>query len=373
MARVVLQNVSKRYGDFEAVKDLSFECHEAEFFFILGPSGAGKTTIISLIAGILPITRGEIYIGDRMVNKVQPRFRDVAVAYEAYALYPNLNVYGNMAFPLRAPIRKAKYSHEEIDKTVRNIAAILQIEDLLEKLPGQLSGGQKQRVALGRTLVRHPAVYLLDEPIAHLDAKLRHRMRGELKRLQRQIGVSAIFATPDQSEAVSMADRIAVINKGELHQIGTPKELFDNPLDLFVATSLGDPKMNILDGKFTKTNGELFFHTNDLKLAIPSEIKTRLEKKSIPEEIKLGIRPVDFNISKEKRTPVSLKAEVEFVQSMGGHQVLTLKFNKELIKTKLSLDQHFAAGEKPWIDVNMNKAYFFDKKTGLTVLSPGTI
>jgi len=367
MARVFLENVSKWYGKFEAIKDLTLECKEGEFFFILGPSGAGKTTILGLIAGILPVTSGKIYIGDQIVNKLKPRHRDVAVAYEAYALYPNLTVYENMAFPLKAPIRKHEYSHQEIDNIVRNIARVLQIEDQLEKRPHQLSGGQKQRVALGRTLVRRPQAYLLDEPIAHLDAKLRHRMRGELKRLQREIGVSAIFATPDQLEAVSMADRIAVINKGKLQQLDTPTELYNQPRNLFVAASLGEPKINILDVEITTTNGNMRFRTGELSFEVPANIKDRLEKKNAPGEIKLGLRPADITVFKTKQGPVSLEAEVEFVQSMGTYHVLALKLNEESIKAKFTSNVQFDIGEKVWIDVDLTKSYFFDRKTELAI------
>ncbi len=367
MARVFLEDVGKWYGNFEAIKHLTFECQEGEFFFILGPSGAGKTTILSLISGILPITSGKIYIGDQMVNKLKPRFRDVAVAYEAYALYPNLTVYENMAFPLKAPIRKNKYSAQEIKKIVRNIADILQIEDQLEKRPHQLSGGQKQRVALGRTLVRRPQVYLLDEPIAHLDAKLRHRMRSELKRLQREIGVSAIFATPDQLEAVSMADRIAIINKGELQQIGAPTELYHHPHNLFVAASLGDPRMNILDVEITTTNGNMICRADGLSLEVPANIKKGLEKKNASENITLGIRPSDINVFKTKQDSASLETEVEFGQSMGTYQVLTLKLNEASIRVKFSSDVRFDIGERVWIDVDLTKSYFFDRKTELAI------
>lgn len=368
MARVVLENVSKWYGNFEAIKNLTFECQEGEFFFILGPSGAGKTTTLSLIAGILPVTSGKIYIGDQVVNTLKPRHRDVAVAYEAYALYPNLTVYDNMAFPLKAPIRKKKYSHQEIDNVVRNIARILQIEDQLEKRPHQLSGGQKQRVALGRTLVRRPQAYLLDEPIAHLDAKLRHRMRGELKRLQREIGVSAIFATPDQLEAVSIADRIAVINKGELQQIGTPTELYNHPRNLFVATSLGDPKINILDVEITTTNGNMIFRAGELSFEVPVPIKDELERKNAPEEIKLGIRPADITVFKTKQDSGSLvEVIVEFVQSMGTYHVLSLRLNEEAIKAKVGSDVYFDIGENVWLNVDLTKSYFFDRKTELTI------
>jgi len=214
MATVRFEHVNKKFGKAEVMHDLSFETRDGEFSFILGPSGAGKTTLLSLIAGILPMNDGSIYINNKLVNGIKPKDRNVAIAFESYALYPNRTVYGNIRFPLDAPIRAKESTEAEKDKRIHEIAKLLQIEELLQRYPRELSGGQRQRVALGRTLIRKPSVYLLDEPIAHLDAKLRHQMRGELKRLQQEMRIPVICASPDQSEAVAMADRIFVLNKG---------------------------------------------------------------------------------------------------------------------------------------------------------------
>jgi multiple sugar transport system ATP-binding protein len=249
MAKIILKNIYKQYkeGKVQALQDLSLECEDGKFFCLLGPAGAGKTTTIKLIAGNEPVDRGSIFLDDTDVTNLEPKDRNIAVAYETYALYPHLTVRENLRFPLEAPIRKNEFSSSEKDTRVVEIANLLGIGELLERFPRQLSGGQRQRVALGRALVRNPKAYLLDEPIAHLDAKLRHRMRGELKRIQMDLGITTLYTTPDQLEALSLADHIAVINNGAIEQIGTPDEVYNKPANGFVARFVGDPPMNMLE------------------------------------------------------------------------------------------------------------------------------
>ena len=268
MATVRLRGVSKRFGRTEAVENLHLTVEDGEFFVLLGPSGAGKTTTLGLIAGLETPDNGEIYLDDDDVTKLNPWKRDVAMAFESYALYPHMSVYDNIAFPLRAPTRSPRLSEQAIKTEVHRIAMMLQIEKLLDRSPSQLSGGQRQRTSLGRMLVRQPHVFLMDEPIVHLDAKLRHHMRGELKQLHQQFAITTLYATPDWVEAVAMGHRIAVLNQGRIVQIGTPDEIYNHPINRFVADFVGEPPMNILEGQFIRRDGLLQFDLGGAAIAV---------------------------------------------------------------------------------------------------------
>jgi multiple sugar transport system ATP-binding protein len=254
MAKLVLHNLIKDFGKVRAVNNLSFEVEDGEFIVILGPSGAGKTTTLKLIAGVETPTSGKIYIGDKLMNAIEPSKRNVAMAFESYALYPQYTVAQNLAFPLKAPVRRVPQA--EIDHRVKLVAEQLNIQSLLDRLPRMLSGGQRQRVALGRALVRDPEVLLLDEPISHLDAKLRHRMRTEFKALESEIRATTIYVTHDYLEALSLGDRLAVLQKGEIQQIGKPHEVFDNPANTFVAQILGHPRSAWWNAPFSAAEKE---------------------------------------------------------------------------------------------------------------------
>lgn len=367
MATVELRNVTKTFGSFTALKNVNFETKDGEFFFILGPSGAGKSTIFNLISGLLPMNQGEILIDGQVVNNLEPRHRDVAVAFESYALYPNKTVYDNLAFPLRAPIRRKQHTEEDIRATVKSIAELLQIDEFLDRLPSQLSGGQKQRVSLGRTLVRRPKVYLLDEPIAHLDAKLRHKMRGELKRLQKEVGVSAIFATPDQLEAVSMADRVAVINHGEVQQIGPPDELYFNPANVFVAEHVGDPKINMFSASIASEGGGFVLSAGPgLKLGIPDDGKEALAAKKLPGALLAGVRPSNFALSRtqEKGTAAG---KVEFKQISGDVQVIKVACGDNLLTIKVDMEEDYSVGEQVYFKLRNGRVLTFDPRTGKAI------
>ena len=240
MASVSFESVSKRFDAVEAVRELTLAAADGEFLVLVGPSGSGKTTALRMLAGLESVSEGEIRIGERVVNRVAPRERDIAMVFQDYALYPQMTVYDNLAFALR----RRKTPKERIDEQVRRAAAALELEELLERKPGQLSGGQQQRVALGRALVRDPLVFLMDEPLSNLDAKLRVQTRGEIKRLQKEIGTTTVYVTHDQVEAMTMGDRIAVMNHGRLEQVGTPAELYDEPANVFVAGFVGSPGMS---------------------------------------------------------------------------------------------------------------------------------
>ena len=368
MAVIIFENVTKKYGDNVAINDLSFEIKDGEFFGILGPSGAGKTTTLNLIAGLQEITSGNIYMNEKLINDIEPRFRDVSYAFENYSLYPHLNVYENISFPLKSPIRKDQYSQKDIDDRVHAVSTALQIQDLLDRGITQLSGGQRQRVALARTLVREPLVYLLDEAIAHLDAKLRHSIRATLKGYQTQKGVTTIYATPDQIEAVAMCDRVLIINNGELQQIGKPDEIYNFPINLFVATLVGIPPMNILDA--TLDYGKWQIRINEEVLNLESKMRKSLEKYK-KEKIKLGIRPTELVVTKytEKKKDI-LSGEVIAHENFGDHIVHTINTKEGVIKDKMTKEygkKAFNIGEMLSITFEVDKSFLFDEASGETI------
>src|SRR5512141_3076404 len=267
MARVAFENVVKKYGDVTAVNNLNIDVADKEFLVLVGPSGCGKTTALRCLAGLEEITDGTIKIGERVVNDIAPKDRDIAMVFQSYALYPHLSVYDNMAFGLKL----RKVPKEEIKRRVGEAADILGIHDLLERKPRQLSGGQRQRVAVGRAIVREPKVFLFDEPLSNLDAKLRVAMRAEISKLHQRLQTTFIYVTHDQVEAMTMATRIAVINKGKLQQIDTPQTLYDKPANLFVAGFIGSPAMNFFPANLRKDGNSLFVDTGDFSLKIPEE------------------------------------------------------------------------------------------------------
>lgn len=369
MPGVRLRNIWKKYGSVEAVRGVSFECQKGQFFCLLGPSGAGKTSLLKMTAGVEEVTSGEIYIEDRLVTDVKPQERDIAMMFENYALYPHFTVFGNMASPLGSGIRKAKYSPNEIEKTIREIARLLSIEELLDRYPKELSGGQKQRAALGRALVRKPSVFLLDEPISHLDARLRHNMRTELKKIHEELGVSLIYATPDQLEAISMADVIAVMNKGEIQQIGTPKEVFDHPANEFVAGFIGEPPMNLFDCRLREKTGDLFLKIENFELMLPREVKRKLQEKTLPNEIEAGIRPTNLHLTEGKKDRNSIPAEIYVFEPLGRYTIATVRVNNMLLKIKVR--GHFQAteGESVWLNFDRDKFHFFETKSGSAIVN----
>ena len=267
MASVTFENVVKQFGDVKAVNDLNIQVADKEFLVLVGPSGCGKTTALRSLAGLEEITSGNIKIGDRMVNDVAPKDRDIAMVFQSYALYPHLSVYDNMAFGLKL----RKLPKEEIKRRVGEAADILGIQELLQRKPRQLSGGQRQRVAVGRAIVREPKVFLFDEPLSNLDAKLRVAMRAEISKLHQRLQTTFIYVTHDQTEAMTMATRIAVINKGVLQQLDTPQNLYDHPNNLFVAGFIGSPAMNFFPGKLRKDGDKLVVDTGDFVVAIPAK------------------------------------------------------------------------------------------------------
>ena len=359
-----LENVVKKFGKKEVIHNINLETREGEFSFLLGPSGAGKTTILNLIAGIVPITSGNIYIGDKLVNNLKPMDRNVAIAFESYALYPDKTVYQNIEFPLNAPIRKKDLTADQKKEKVTELASLLQIADLLDRYPRELSGGQRQRVALGRTLVRTPSVYLLDEPIAHLDAKLRHQMRSELKQLQIKLGIPFICTSPDQAEAVAMADRIFLLNEGRIEQEGSSRELYFTPKNEFVALMLGEPKMNITKMEIEASGGEVKFSNKDVTLKAPAAISKAMFGKGLPKEIDLGIRPTDLKVSFIAREGYD-EYVIDFYQINGEKFIIscTRGDTKFVVESRRALGATVELGQKIYLKWDTEHFYFFDADT----------
>jgi len=319
MATVTLDNVNKVYDNgFQAIYDLSLDIAESEFLVLVGPSGCGKSTALRMVAGLESITSGELKIGDRVVNDVEPKDRDIAMVFQNYALYPHMTVFDNIGFALKL----ARVPKPEIDSRVRKAAAILELEPNLDRKPGQLSGGQRQRVAMGRAIVRQPAAFLMDEPLSNLDAKLRVQMRAEIARLQRDLSVTTIYVTHDQVEAMTMGDRVAVLKDGYLQQVGAPQHLYDEPTNVFVAAFIGSPSMNLYEGVLT-LDGTNTIAIGDQKVAVaPETLEKRPALKNYNgQRVIVGIRPEDFeDASVATGAPADrrIKATVRLVEALGS-------------------------------------------------------
>lgn len=366
MAGLTLKNLYKRYensgkkkkqvNDF-AVKDLNLVCEQGEFIALLGPSGCGKTTTLRMIAGLEEITQGEIYIGNRLVNNLHPKDRNIGLAFEDYAMYPPLNVYGNVAFNLRAKgVNKA-----EIDRRVREIAPLMQIEDILESMPVKLSGGQKQRVNIARAIIREPELLLMDEPLSHLDGKARQAMRVEIKRLINKIKCTTVYVTHDQLEAMSLADKIAIINFGVLQQFGTPAEVYDDPVNEFVASFIGEPPMNILETTIACIDGTFFFtfEGSNLKIAVPARYHDVVCDGF---HCKMGVRPMDLLIGGEnsKGTP----EEIATFENLGDERRIGIRVGDTLLMLITEDEKRYRSGDVIRLEVRAEKTHLFDMKTG---------
>src|SRR5512144_2681294 len=292
MAQVVLKDLNKKYDEVHAVKDVNLTIRDKEFMVFVGPSGCGKTTTLRMVAGLEEITAGEISIGDRVVNDLPPKDRDIAMVFQNYALYPHMSVYDNMAFGLKM----RKFPKPEIAKRVQEAAEILGIQELLKRKPRQLSGGQRQRVAVGRAIVRHPQVFLFDEPLSNLDAKLRVQMRVELKRLHERLETTAIYVTHDQVEAMTLGDRVVVMRDGVVQQVGEPLELYNQPANKFVAGFIGSPAMNFATVTVTEANGSLFAEASGLRMKVPADRVARMGAYK-GQTVTLGVRPEDLTVA----------------------------------------------------------------------------
>lgn len=365
MARLTLKNVYKRYENTKkrkeknefAVNDFSLECSDGEFIGILGPSGCGKTTTLRMIAGLEDITGGEIFIDDTKINNLHPKDRHIGLAFEDYALYPPLSVYDNIAFNLRAK----KVREEEISKEIKRIAPLLKVDDLLDQKPAGLSGGQKQRVNIARAIVRKPGLLLLDEPLSHLDGKMRQVLRTEIKRLHKEIQCTTIIVTHDQLEAMSLADRIAIMKDGKLQQFGTPLEVYDNPVNEFVAGFIGEPPMNLATVEITKESGDLFFSfpKSGVKISVPLKYHTVLKEGMV---VRLGIRPTDLLIGNGESKGSEVKVSV--FENLGEERRISIRIGEEFLTLITVEEKRYSVGDPIKLEVKAEKTHLFDIATG---------
>ena len=363
MVFVRLENVTKKFGDTIAVNNVNLYVRDREFFVLLGPTGCGKSTILNMIAGLEPVTAGKIYFDDRPVNDVPPEKRDVAMVFQSFALYPMMNVFDNIAFPLRV----RKYPKSEIQRRVREVAEMLRIAHLLKKKPHELSGGEKQRVALARAIVREPKVFLFDEPLSNIDAKLRVYMRAELIRLQKDLQTTTIFVTHDQLEAMTMGDRIAVMDAGRIMQVGEPLEVFRKPANLFVAGFIGTPPMNFFEGSLVIEGDKVKLDCGNFKLELDEKYSDIIRKTSHDSELVLGIRPHDLEIYKEKPVKSHFEAEVFAVEPVGTETIVNVKVGDNVYKIITSPDFTARIAEKVYVAIDVDKIHLFEKKSGLAL------
>jgi ABC-type sugar transport system ATPase subunit len=370
MAGVKLENVLMKYGGLVALNHISFECREGEFFTLLGPSGAGKTTTFELIAGIKQHLGGHINIGGRRVDDLPPHERNVAMAFENYALYPHFSVYENIAFTLRSPRRKAKLSEEQIRVRVDEITTLLGISELLERKPQHLSGGQKQRVSLARAMVRRPDVYLLDEPIAHLDAKLKVTARSTLKQLAAKLGTTIIYVTHNYREALGLSDRVLVLRKGNVEQIGDPRELYHHPASDFVAQLIGYPPINLVDGEVMRENGQVYFQAGpDFRIPIRSDQVGKMEKALWQEDgkdmVRLGIRPQNVSISNSKISEAAFQLPVYVMVREAESAMITFELSQTFFQVQVNTGEHYNDGDMVWAEIVQDHLFFFPKTVEL--------
>jgi multiple sugar transport system ATP-binding protein len=361
MAQVVLKDLNKKYDEVHAVKDVNLHIRDKEFVVLVGPSGCGKTTTLRMVAGLEEITAGEIVIGDRVVNDLPPKDRDIAMVFQNYALYPHMTVYDNMAFGLKM----RKFPKAEIEKRVQDAADLLGIRELLKRKPRQLSGGQRQRVAVGRAIVRHPQVFLFDEPLSNLDAKLRVQMRVELKRLHDRLETTAIYVTHDQVEAMTLGDRVVVMKDGWIQQVGEPLELYGKPANKFVAGFIGSPAMNFAEATVTEEGGQVLVTNSGLRLAVdPAKAERMRAYKG--QAVTLGIRPEDMHIAAaEGRT--GLDAVVEVVEPLGAEILLDVKIGPGLMVARVEPSVRAKVHEKIRLNVHPERLHFFDAKTEMAI------
>ena len=359
MAQVMLKALNKKYDEVHAVKDVNLHIRDKEFMVLVGPSGCGKSTTLRMVAGLEEITAGEIHIGDRLVNDLPPKDRDIAMVFQNYALYPHMSVYDNMAFGLKM----RKFPKADIEKRVKDAAEILGIQELLKRKPRQLSGGQRQRVAVGRAIVRHPQVFLFDEPLSNLDAKLRVQMRVELKKLHSRLETTAIYVTHDQVEAMTLGDRVVVMKDGWIQQVGEPMELYGRPANKFVAGFIGSPAMNFIDVGINEVNGAIVAEAPGLRLSV-SPAKAAALRPYKGQQVALGVRPEDVHVAGGgDPAHYSFDAAVEVVEPLGSEILLDVRVGRGTIVARVEPSVRVKIHETVKLAVNADKLHFFDAKT----------
>ena len=365
MAGISLRHIHKIYpGDVKAVDDFNLEIEDKEFIVLVGPSGCGKSTTLRMIAGLEEITEGELYIGDRLVNDIAPKDRDIAMVFQNYALYPHMTAYKNMAFALK--LRRVPKA--QIDKQVREVAGILNIEHLLSRKPKALSGGERQRVALGRAMVRNPAVFLLDEPLSNLDAKLRSTMRAELIKLQKKLQTTFVYVTHDQAEAMTMGDRIVVMNKGVIQQVDVPQQIYDFPSNLFVAGFIGTPPMNFIDGVVVKKEDSYYVSVGESLIPIlPERISYDKVAAYEGQSVILGVRPEDLRTEQEfldNPNAGCFNVEIDIVEMMGSELLVYAKIESATsVIARVSVQNRLFSGNEVRLAADCRKIHLFDKET----------
>ncbi|NLZ71477.1 MAG: sn-glycerol-3-phosphate ABC transporter ATP-binding protein UgpC [Clostridiaceae bacterium] len=368
MSGISLKNLKKVYpGDVEAIKDFSLEIKDKEFIVFVGPSGCGKSTILRMIAGLEEITEGELYIGDELVNDVLPKDRDIAMVFQNYALYPHMTVYKNLAFALEL----RHVPKDEIDKMVHETAKILELEKYLKRKPKALSGGQRQRVALGRAMVRNPKAFLLDEPLSNLDAKLRASTRTEISKLHKKLDTTFVYVTHDQTEAMTMADRIVVMKDGDIYQVGTPQELYDYPDNTFVAGFIGTPRMNFIPAKIIRDESNMFYvDLGEVRFALGNErfdpqVLLSYENK----EVIMGVRSEDVLILDSNFSGPKIHSVVDVAEHMGSEIFVYIQYQETNIIVKHRVSRSFSMGEEIEFTFDMSKVHLFDSETEKSLMS----
>ncbi len=380
MAHVELNHVWKRFGSFVAVRDINLKIADGEFLVLVGPSGCGKTTTLRMIAGLEDITDGEIRIDGDIVNTLPPKDRDVAMVFQSYALYPHLNVFDNMAFSLKmrrfprgrgdGKVEMIKLSRDEVEKRVRQTAKLLGIEDQLEKKPAQLSGGQRQRVALGRAIVRNPKVFLFDEPLSNLDAKLRVAMRAELAKLHQTLKSTMVYVTHDQAEAMTLGDRVVVMDKGDVQQVDEPQTLYDHPRNMFVAGFIGSPSMNFLDATVAERDGGVYLDFSDFRLRVPDEL-AGTARPHTGETVVFGIRPEDLYdrmFAQFTRPESTITATVDVKEPMGSDVFLYVRVGERTIHARMNPNTKVDVGDAIEVYLDLGKMHLFEKASGAAII-----
>ena len=368
MASLSLQHINKTYPNgFQAVKDFNLEIEDKEFIIFVGPSGCGKSTTLRMIAGLEEISGGTLKIGDKVMNDVEPKDRDIAMVFQNYALYPHMTVYDNMAFGLKL----RKVPKDQIDKAVREAARILDLEKLLDRKPKALSGGQRQRVAMGRAIVRNPKVFLMDEPLSNLDAKLRVQMRIDISKIHQRLGATIIYVTHDQTEAMTLGTRIVVMKDGVVQQVDTPQRLYEQPGNLFVAGFMGSPQMNFLDAQIAEKGGDLIAKVGEYDIVIPAaKAKVLKDGGYVGKTVVLGIRPEDIHDSQmfiEASPSVPMTSTVKVYELLGAEVFLYFDVNGTQVTARVDPRTNSKTGDTIKFAFDMEKSHFFDKETELTI------
>ncbi|HYM83612.1 MAG TPA: sn-glycerol-3-phosphate ABC transporter ATP-binding protein UgpC [Candidatus Dormibacteraeota bacterium] len=362
MATVTFDHVTKRYGDVTAVDDLNLEIRDGEFMVLVGPSGCGKTTSLRMIAGLEEITEGQLRIGDRVVNDVAPKDRDIAMVFQSYALYPHMSVRDNLAFGLKL----RKVAKADIDRRVAEAAQVLGLEKLLERKPKELSGGQRQRVALGRAYVREPSVFLMDEPLSNLDAKLRVQTRAEIARLHKRLGTTMVYVTHDQVEAMTMGERIAVMSEARLQQVGSPQALYDHPINRFVAGFIGSPAMNFIDVTLSGAGDGAVLEAPNIRIPLPPRLRDAVGP-TTGRKLVLGIRPEHLELASDGASTGTIESEADVVEYLGAEELIHADVSGLDLVALISSDNRVQPDDRLVLTARPEKLHLFDPETTLSI------